>query len=169
MIYEKCRNILLQEFELIQNAVIVQERIRTAITNKEWTIFEDHLNVMNSIESKMETLETEREHLFCVFEALTHQEGFSEILDAKGRFYKMAALLPENQRNDLTSIYRSLKLEALKLRIANDALYAYLSEIKSTLNEFFALAFPERCGKVYTKTGNHFSNELSSVVLNRSF
>jgi len=169
MIYEKCKDILLKEFELIQKAVFVQEKIRAAVDKKEWTVFEDSLNVMNSIESKMTNLESEREQLFYVFETLVHHQGFSETLDAKGRFYKLAAMLPENQRNELTSIYRSLKLEAMKLRIANNALLTYLNEIKSTLNDFFALAFPDRCGKMYTKSGNHFSNELSSMVLNRSF
>jgi len=169
MIYEKCKDILLKECELIQTAGFIQEKIRQAVTNKEWAVFEDHLSSMNSIESKMETLETEREQLFTVFKTIVHEKSFSENLDAKGRFYTMVAILPENQRNDLTSIYRSLKLEALKLRIANDALFAYISEIKSTLNDFFALAFPQKCGKIYTKEGNHFSAELNSIVLNRSF
>jgi len=169
MIYEKCRDILLKECEFIQRAVSVQEKIRIAVSNKEWTVFEDNLNVMNSIESKMQSLETEREHLLCVFEALDHQQGFSETLDAKGRFQKMIEFLPKSQGDELTSIYRSLKLEAMKLRMANDALMVYLSELKSTINDFFSLAFPERCGKMYTKSGSHFTNELSSMVLNQSF
>jgi len=169
MIYEKCRDILLKQSELVQKAVLLQEKIRTAVINKEWTVFDTHLNAMNSIESTMENLEIEREKLFSVFETLVHQDGFSQTLDAKGRFYKLVALLPETQRDDLTSIYRSLKIEALRLRMANESLFVYLSEIKSTLNDFFALAFPDRCGKMYTKSGAHFSNELSSMVLNRSF
>jgi len=55
MIYEKCRDILLQECELIQNAVVEQEKIRQAVTDREWTVFEDHLSAMNSLESKIET------------------------------------------------------------------------------------------------------------------
>jgi hypothetical protein len=169
MIYEKCRDILLQEFELIQNAVIEQEKIRQAVTNREWTVFEDHLGAMNSIESKIETLEREREQLFTVYKTLIHQRSFSENLDAKGQFYALVSLLPENQRNDLTAIYRSLKLEAIKLRMANESLFAYLSGIKSTLKDFFDLAFPERGGKMYTKEGMHFSNDMQSIFLNRSF
>jgi len=169
MIYEKCRDILLQEFELIQNAVIVQEQIRLAVTDREWTVFEDHLSTMNSIECKLETLEFEREQLFTVFKTLVHQQGFSENLDAKGRFFALVSALPETQRNDLTSIYRSLKLEAIKLKIANEALMTYLNGIKSTLKEFIDLAFPQRAGKMYTKEGTHFSNDMRSMVLNRSF
>jgi hypothetical protein len=169
MIYEKCRDLLLQEFELIQNAAMVQEKIRLAVTSREWTAFENHLNSMNSIESKLESLEKEREQLFTVFEALVRQKSFSDNLDSKGRFYALVSLLPENQRNDLTSIYRSLKLEAIKLRMANDALMTYLNGIKATIKDFFDLAFPERAGKMYTKAGTHSSHDMRSMVLNRHF
>jgi len=169
MIYEKCRDILLQECELIQNAVVEQEKIRQAVTDREWTVFEDHLGAMNSLESKIENLEREREQLFTVFKTLVHQQSFSSNLDAKGQFYALVMLLPVSQRNELTSIYRSLKIEAIKLRMANEALFAYLSGIKSTLKDFFDLAFPERGGKMYTKDGTHFFNDMQSIFLNRSF
>jgi hypothetical protein len=169
MIYEKCRDILMQECELIQNAAALQEKIRLAVTEREWTVFEDNLSAMNAIESKIETLETEREQLFTVFETLIHQKSFSDNLDAKGRFYALVCMLPENQRNDLTSIYRSLKLESIKLRMANEALMSYLAGIKTTLKDFFDLAFPERAGKIYTNRGTHSLNDMSSIVLNRRF
>jgi len=169
MIYEKCRDILLQEFELIQNAVIVQENIRMAVIDRQWTVFEGNLSAMNSIENKLVNLEVEREQLFSVYKTLIHQQGFSDNLDDKGRFHALVAILPENQRNDLTSIYRSLKIEAIKLKMANEALLVYINGVKSTLKEFFDLAFPERGGNIYTKSGTHFSNDMRSMVLNRSF
>jgi hypothetical protein len=117
----------------------------------------------------MEILENERENLFTVFEAILHQKKFCENLDAKGRFYKLVSILPENQRNELTSIYRSLKTEAIKLRMANDTLMIYLEGIKATLKDFFELAFPERSSKMYTNQGTHLSHDMKSMVLNTSF
>jgi hypothetical protein len=114
-------------------------------------------------------METKREQLFSVFEEKKKKKNFSETLDAKGRFYKLVTLLPENQRNDLTSIYRNLKLESIKLRLSNGTLLTYLSGIKSTLKEFFDLAFPDRAGKMYTKQGTHFSHDMRSLVLNSQF
>ncbi|MCL2443521.1 MAG: hypothetical protein FWD13_08695 [Treponema sp.] len=169
MVYERCRDILMKEFELIQDAVVIQEKIRLAVADREWTVFEENLTAMNAIESKLENLENEREQLFSVFKTIDHQQGFSDNLDAKGRFYAMVSYLPETQRNDLTSIYRSLKLEAIKLKMANESLFAYINGIKSTLKEFFDMAFPERGGNIYTKSGNHFSQDMRSMVLNRSF
>jgi hypothetical protein len=169
MIYEKCRNILLQESELIQNAAAIQEKIRFAVTERELSDFEDNLSAMHSIESKLAELEDEREKLFSVFETLIHQKNFSATLDAKGRFYTLVSMLPENQRNDLTSIYRSLKVETIKLRMANEALMTYLNGVKETLKDFFALAFPDRYGKMYTNQGTSFSHDMRSMVLNSSF
>jgi hypothetical protein len=169
MIYEKCRDILLRECEQVQNAAAIQEKITHAVSNREWTVFEDNLAAINAIESKLENLENEREQLFTVFETITHQINFSQNLDAKGRFYTLVSIFPENQRNDLTAIYRSLKIEALKLRMRNDALMTYLSGIKATLKDFFDLAFPDRSGKMYTNQGTHLSHDMRSMVLNTRF
>ena len=169
MIYERCRDILLKECELVQNAAVLQDKIRMAVVQKDWAVFEDNLSAMNDIECKMEGLENEREQLFTVFGTIIHQKSFSENLDAKGRFYKLVSILPESQRNDLTSIYRSLKIEALKLRMANDVLMTYLSGVKATLKDFFELAFPERGGKMYTNQGTHLSHDMRSMVLNTRF
>jgi hypothetical protein len=76
MIYEKCRDILLQQSELIQTASYVQEKIRNAVLNKEWTVFEENLSSMNEIECKLEGLESERQKLFTVYEAIVHQNSF---------------------------------------------------------------------------------------------
>jgi len=169
MIYEKCRDILLKEFELIQNAVVTQDKIRNAIAEKEWTVFETNIGALNAIEVKIESLEKEREQLFTVFETIVREKNFSQNLDEKGLFYSLLELLPENEKKDLSQIYQSLKFESLKLRIANEALLTHIGEIKSTLNDFFALAFPQRCAKIYNKEGIHSSNDMSSMVLNRSF
>ena len=169
MIYEKCRDILLRECELIQEASVVHEKLKSAVIERKWTDFGSHIIDMNNIENRLVSLEDEREQLFSAFETLLQRNLFSGRMDAKGRFYAMVSLLPENHRDDLTSIYRSLKLDALKLRIANEAFMTYLVGIKSTLKEFFDNVFPDRAGKMYTKDGTHLLHDMRSMVLNQSF
>ena len=169
MIYEKCRDILLRECELVQNAAVIQENIRLSVIEHKWADFEDQIKAMNAIENQLVNLENEREQLFTAFEALTHYNGFSGTNDPKRRFYAMASILPENQRNELTAIYRSLRLEAMKLRIANEVLMTYLAQVNSTVKEFFEAAFPERTTKIYTSQGIHHTHDMRSMVLNHSF
>jgi len=169
MIYEKCKDILLRERELVQNAAVEQEKMRIAVFNREWEGFEENVSALTVIERQLAEMEDEREQLFCAFEALLqHKNSFYE-KDGKGRFYAMVALLPESERNDLTSIYRSLKMETLSLRIANEALRTYLGGIKNTIREFFDKAFPQRAGKMYTPQGKHLSHDMRSMMLNQSF
>ncbi|MDR0502421.1 MAG: hypothetical protein LBH16_03780 [Treponema sp.] len=169
MIYEKTRDLLLQETQLVKEAAGIQEKIRDAVFEREWTDFENQINAMNSIENQLAGLESEREQLFNVYETLTRKNALSGKADSKGRFYAIAAVLPEKQRSDLTALYRALKLDSIKLKLANETFLAYLGGIKSTLKDFFDLAFPESVGKMYTKKGTHFSQDMSSMVLNRSF
>jgi hypothetical protein len=169
MIYEKCKDILIREKELVQSAALEQEKMRLAVFNREWQGFEANVSALTAIERQLTEMEEEREQLFCAFEALLkHKNGLYE-KDGKGRFYAMVALLPENQRNELTSIYRSLKMETLSLRIANEVLRTYLGGIKNTIREFFDQAFPQRAGKVYTPQGTHISHDMRSMVLNQNF
>jgi len=159
MIYEKCKDILLKETELIKTAAALQEKIRLAVMDREWEGFEDNINEINAIEIKLTALEDEREKLFSEFDPTPH--------DPKGLFYSIACKLPEEQRNDLTEIYRSLKMETLKLRIANESYMTYLSGINTTIKDFFDVTFPER--KTYTPRGTHHSHDMRSIVLNQSF
>jgi hypothetical protein len=169
MIYEKCRDILLRECEVLREAAVIQEKIRMAVINREFEGFEDQINAMNEIERSITVLENEREQLFTLFEALIRQSYFTDTKDDRGRFYGMVCHLPENQRNELTGIYRRLKMETLKLRVANEAFMVYLAGVKSTFKEFFDLVFPDRAGKMYNAHGTHLSSDMRSMVVNQSF
>jgi hypothetical protein len=170
MIYEKCRDILLRQYEFLKTASVIQEKVRVAVINKEWTDFEGHISAMNIIENKMIDLENERQQFFSAFEALIRQNYFIDDSDPRGKFYSVISHLPDAQRDELTTIYRNLKYEALKVRLANDSLMTYLITVRSTLKEFFDLAFPERAGgKFYTRDGAQQVNDMRSMVLNQSF
>jgi hypothetical protein len=168
MIYEKYREVLLRECELVKSARTVQEKIKESIANQEWTDLEEHYKSLNAVESGLSGLEIERIEICDEFEAEKNIKVSAQT-DAKGRFYALISHLREEERNELSAIYRNLKLEVLRLRIVNEAFMAYLIGIRTTINDFISLAFPERSGKIYTKNGSHFSHDMRSIVLNRSF
>ena len=169
MNYEKCKEILLKQSELVQQIAEIQKNIQDAVSNREWADFEEYFAAMKTMESELTTLEEERERVFFEFEAACGLKNTSTLSDPKSRFYAMAAILPVEQRNDLTAIYRDLKLKTLKLRLANDTFLVYLSSIKASLTEFFEFAFPDRSGKMYTPQGTAFSHDMKSMVLNQRF
>jgi len=160
MMFEQCREILLQESELVQRIAGLQDGIRKAVLSRNWTDFEDHFAALGGIKAEFAALEGERERLF---------EGIPAETDDTSRFYAFAARLPAEQRTELTAIYRSLKLETLRVRISGDAMMGYIAEERAAIAGFFEIAFPDRGGKIYTPHGIPVSHDMRSMVLNRSF
>jgi hypothetical protein len=165
MNFNVCKELLLKEYELVQKAASLQDQIQTAVRNREWAGFEGHFTILNDIEGELAALEKEREGLFSEWGGVI--ENAPDLGDDKGRFYAFAARLPLAERNELTAIYRGLKLESLKLRMAGEALMSYLGEARATLAGFFEIAFPDRGGRIYTNRGTAVSHDMRSVVLNR--
>jgi hypothetical protein len=169
-LFEQCRDILIRECELVQKAASIQKEIEEAVTKREWIDFENHFEAMNAMGSGFVALEKEREGLFAEFEAAAgREENAPHLDDDKGRFYALAAGLPAQQRDELTALYRSLKLEALRLRMAGESLLAYLASAKATLEGFIELAFPDRGGRMYSHRGIKVTHDMRSMVLNRRF
>jgi hypothetical protein len=158
MVFERCKDILLKESELVQRIAGLQNLIYEAVINREWADFEDRFFALSGMREEFTALETMREQLF------------SENQGAEWpSFYALTAQLPPEQRNELTEIYRSMKLEVLRVRMSGETLMAYIAGARATMAGFFEIAFPDRGGKMYTPHGIPVSHDMRSMVLNRTF
>jgi hypothetical protein len=171
--YEKCREILLKEHEAVSKAAALQKLVQDAVQKREWAGFEAYFGALNTIGGEIAALERAREAVFAEF---SDRAGYAPVAAPRavelaggdvGRFYTLCAHFTVEQRSEICAIYRSLKLEALKLRLANESQLDYLSSIKATLAGFFELAFPDRGGKIYTPQGTPVSRDMRSMVLNQ--
>jgi hypothetical protein len=162
-LFEKCALILGRELEVVKKIAALQAVIWKAVSNREWTDFEAHNQAINALGGEFDGLETEREGLLAKMGGDTGQE------DEKRRFYRLVSRFSPNFRRDLTGIYRTLKLETMKVRMSNEALLSYLAEARTTMAGFLEAVFPERAGRLYTPRGTQAAADMRSVVLNRHF
>jgi hypothetical protein len=169
--YERCREILLKEHEAVAKAAALQKMVQDAVQKREWADFEAHFGALNVISDKIAALEREREAVFAGFSGGVGQGASAQAVELAGgdagRFYALCMRFTIEQREEICAIYRSLKLQALKLRLDNESLLEYVSGIKATLAGFFELAFPDRGGKIYTPRGTPVSRDMRSMVLNQ--
>ena len=182
MEFEKCREILLSEYEAVAKAAELQKLAEKAVVGRDWADFEARMTALNSCSIELAGMEREREALFggCSPDSLNsgspdqgpaYQKAHLAVELAggdKGRFYTLCMQFTAGQRSELGNIYRSLKFEALKLRLANESLLKYLNEIRITMADIFEMAFPDRGGKIYTRHGRPVSRDMRSMVLNQS-
>ena len=153
MNFEKCREILLSEIELVKRISGLQEQIRNAVINRDWTDFESHFSELNLIGDEFTAMETERERYF-----------------GKSRgFYALISCFTQEQRGEISEIYRNLKFRTLQVKITSEIIVNFISQARTTIAGFFEIAFPDRGGKIYTPHGKHFSHDMRSMVLNQRF
>jgi hypothetical protein len=160
MVFEKCREILLKECELVRRISSLQNLVYEAVLNRDWSGFEANFSRLSEIGEEFTELEYQRERVFA---------GILPESNVSVRFYSLTAGLPPEQRGELTEIYRNLKLETLKVKIAGETIMSFIAGARATVAGFFEIAFPDRRGKIYTPYGMPVSHDMRSMVLNRSF
>ncbi|GHT58643.1 hypothetical protein FACS1894109_13210 [Spirochaetia bacterium] len=166
-LYEGCSSILERECGLLRELESLQKLVWDAVTSREWTDFEAHISRLNNFSAEFNVLEAERMKILAEFQGnvpnAPHASG------EETRFYAMVSQFPDAERNELTKRYRELKSETLRVRISNDSLLTYLAEAKSTVAGFLEAAFPDRRGRVYSRSGAAVPADMRSMVLNHQF
>jgi hypothetical protein len=158
--FEQCSRILERETGLLEKITSVQIMVRNAVMNREWADFELLLKSLGDFDAEFETLEAERAR---IFSGLVRKNGGED-----AGFYALAARFPAEERKNLTELYRRLKMEAFKIRLANDTLLQYLNEARNTVAAFLEAAFPDRKGRIYSREGVQIQADMRSMVLDRS-
>lgn len=151
--------VLLQEIELLEKIPPLQALARDAVIKREWNDYELLLQSISEIGSRFEVLETERE---AIFKTLQMEEGPES-------FYAWAAKLPKDEKEEISGLYRKLKMITLHIRIANNTLTEYIREARSAVSGLLDRAYPDRRGKMYSRKGIEREADMRSVMVNRSF
>jgi len=150
--------VLLKEIDVLEKIPPLQRMIRDAVIKREWTNYELLLQSMSEIGAQFEVLEAERESLFQFLSAGEDPESF----------YAWASRLPKSEKEEISQLYRKLKMITLQIRISNDTLMEYLREAKSAVSGVLERAYPDRRGKMYSREGVEREADMRSVMINKS-
>lgn len=155
----RCADVLRRETALLDLLAAVQDTVRKAVFAREWTDLDALLAKLESYGADFEALEAERARLFGEFGGQEREPV---------GFYTLVSRLGPEDRRELTELYRKLKLDTLKVRLANDALSSYLRDARATLTDVLDAAYPDRRGRLYSRRGAPVHPEMSSIVLNHA-
>ena len=155
--YDRCISVLNGEIELLKDIAAIQETVRQAVINREWSDFDEKTEEVKRLGGDFTLLEEERALLFS---ALGKEET---------PFYALIKELPLEKQRELSRLYRELKMETLKMRALNETFLAYLNEAKMLAASYLEVVCPARGGKLYTRKGHRVSQDLRSIMLNNSF
>jgi hypothetical protein len=95
------------------------------------------------------------------FELLRAQAG----CEASG-IYRVALLVPEPERSELTDLYRRLKLAAMRAKFENASAGDYAATNRNLLRAVLEELFPEKKHRMYGKSGQTVQPDLDALLLN---
>jgi hypothetical protein len=161
--YKTCIGLLEGEIAILRKITSLQDSVKAAVMNRDWMDFETLLSSLQDYCDQFETLEAERVRFFSA------QRKASSDKDENAGFYAITARFPQAERVALSTAYRTLKLEALRVRLINNSLMEYLNEARNAVDAFFEAVFPDRKGQLYSRSGVRKLADMRSMVLNHSF
>ncbi|MDR0476283.1 MAG: hypothetical protein LBH43_21780 [Treponema sp.] len=167
--YNRCIAILNQETALLNKIYAVQNSVRQAVLNHEWADFDWKMAEIRQIGREFGQLDEERDSLFTALAMAVFgfPRGNAENQAAPPPFYALASRLPEEERRELTRLYRVIKIETLRMQALNESFLNFLNEARSSASAYLEAAFPSRWGKLYTKKGGQTAQDLKSMVFNQ--
>jgi len=157
-----CIVILQKEIALLERLEAAQKVVSETVFSRDWTDMDALFTRLDEYGKEFESLEKERAKLFS---ELGRELGFEQ---EKPGFYALATRLDPETRREMTDLYRRLKLDVLKIRLANENLHHYIASNRSIISDFLQAAFPDRKGKLYSRHGREVHAEMRSIVLDRS-
>ncbi len=159
----ECVQVLKQETALLERLAAAQEVVKNAVFTREWADMETMLGRLDAYGQEFVAMEQNRERIFADLGRFFGPDSMHT------GFYAWASRLAPAERRELTDLYRRLKLDTLKVRLANEALTYYLADARATITGFLEAAFPDRKGRLYSRQGTQVHAEMRSIVLDRSF
>jgi hypothetical protein len=151
--YARCVSAINGEIGILKKISAVQGEVRKSAMSREWADYDEKHRELNLLSEEFERLEGERLLYF----------------PAETPFYTAISELPDEQRMELSRLYRELKMETMKMRALNETFLVYLNEAKNLAAAYLETVCPARGGKLYTRKGRKVTQDLRSIVINNRY
>ncbi len=144
---------------LLDNLSREEARLQIAVLQKDWIALEACVREMKAIAQGIEECEQKRTESYRVLKAALG-------LKPDDSFYEVLSRLPIEDRQELAELYRRLRIGIVKVRSITDGIDAYVTATVGTMRDILDELFPERKGKIYSRSGTVSSADASSLVVN---
>lgn len=151
----KVEELLSSQTAIVSRIYEIQKALRSSVMQRDWSAAEESFAQIGALASS-----------FSSSDKVLH----SEITEGGAAdFYSFTDVLPEEKKNILNGLYKTLKRKVLLSKYENDAFSAYVFHAKSLAQGMVDIIAETRSGSVYNHTGRKKTADMSSLVLNRVF
>lgn len=137
-----------------------EQELQAAIMNREWSKIDSLVPQMQRRSSELEATDAARHEAFAVAKA---ELG----LPAGASFLGFLERVDEEDRRELTALYRSLQVSVLRVKSVTRGIDSYVRGTLRTTNEVLGEVFPDQKGTMYSRRGKRSPADGRAMVLDR--
>lgn len=156
----RLETVLEKQIALLTDLYACQKRMYEAVLVRDWEQLQQELAESADMAQTFKNLDDDRIAILRIL---------GPDIDVENGFYRVTALLDEQDRMTINSRYREMKRLLLLSKTENDVFTTYITNAKSLLSGMLDTVISGRKNKIYTRNGALASTNVESVVLNRSF
>jgi hypothetical protein len=146
------------EIACFEAYVAAQRSFAGAMRSRDWPALESAMGLLDELAAALADRESVR--------AECYERLRAELGCEVGGFYRLALLVPEPRRTDLTDLYRRLKIAAMRAKFENASAGDYAAGNRDLLRAVLEELFPEKKGRIYGRSGRALQPGLDSLLLN---
>jgi FlgN protein len=151
-------NAMSAEIACFEAYVAAQRAFTAAVRARDWTALQTAIGIQDELVRAIADQESARAE---AFERLRAETGCEA-----GGLYRVALLVPEPERTELTDLYRRLKLAAMRAKFENASTGDYAASNRDLLRAVLEELFPEKKHRMYGKSGRTVQPDLDALLLN---
>jgi hypothetical protein len=146
------------EIACFEAYVAAQRSFSAAIKARDWSALQTAIGIQDELARAIADQESARTEAFELLRAQTGCEA--------GGLYRVALLVSEPERTELTDLYRALKLAAMRAKFENASAGDYAAGNRDLLRAVLEELFPEKKHRMYGKSGKAVQPDLDALLLN---
>lgn len=137
-----------------------EHELQQAVMDRDWPAMDALVPRMENLSRELAALDARRHALF--LEAKT-----AVGLPADATFSEYVQRIPEADRHELTTLFRSLQVSVLRVKSVTRGIDSYVRGNLRTTNEMLGTLFPDQKGTIYSRHGRRSPADGRAFVLDR--
>jgi hypothetical protein len=148
--------ILTEQVETLEMIANCERLMQAALLVKDWPSLDTLIRETASCTGEVEALEKKRHRMY------RQLIGSDE---SPGGLAGFLETLPETERKTLSDLYRRLRIAVMNIQSVTTGIDAYVEAAGTTTREVLEEIFPERRGRIYSRSGASSAGKGTALVL----
>lgn len=160
MLIDELKNLMQIEIDLLNGFAGLEVKLQETFLRRDWPELDTLVSKLGYFSGRIEAMEQRRHSVFLELKV-------SLKLAEKMTFNRVIMEMSGENREELSDLYRKLKIAVIRVRGVTGRLGYYYRSVSDSVDRVLSELLPYRKGRIYSRVGLPRAVEEASLIFNR--